>query len=253
MEVRGYGDAATWVYGQALEPDEWHDGDLLSLQEVRHVHYLCMTPVWTVEPHAHASDSEGPGDFRRLEIAAFSAGMKPPSWTDVEPLMRGWVDDTNQLRRGVEVPLPEALARIHNEFERIHPFLDSNGRVGRLVLNLVLGRLGYPPAIIHKRDRDTYLRALRRADDGEHGPLGELIARSVTANLHRFVVPAVAGPARRVPLAALATPELSENALRVAAIRGRLRAVKGDNGVWQSSKAWVEQYKASRYRRDRSA
>lgn len=251
MEVRGYGDAATWVYGQAKEPDDWHCGALISLQEVRHVHHLCMAPVWTVEPHSHATSGEGPGAFRRHEIAAFAAGMRPPSWTEVDHLMRAWVDDANGLpdeSTESEMPLPEALARTHNDFERVHPFLDGNGRVGRLVLNLILCRLGYPPAIIYKRDRERYLKALRRADDGDYGPLGELIARSVTTNVHRFVISAVAGPARLVPLAALATRDLSENALRVAAIRGRLRAVKDDSGLWRSSVTWVEQYKASRYR-----
>jgi hypothetical protein len=145
--------------------------------------------------------------------------------------------------------LPEALARVHNTFERIHPFLDGNGRTGRLVLNLILGRLGYPPAIIFKRDRDKYLQAMRRADRDEFGPLGELIARSVTDNLYRFVIPAVAGPVKLVPLAALANDEVTENALRVAASRGRLRASKGDDGHWRSSRKWVDQYLAARHSR----
>lgn len=113
----------------------------------------------------------------------------------------------------------------------------------------MLGRLGYPPAIIYKRDRDKYLQAMRRADREDLGPLGELIARSVTANLYRFVLPAVAGPVKLIPLAALASRDLSENALRVAATRGRLRAVKGDDGAWRSSKKWVAEYRRSRYRR----
>ena len=56
--------------------------------------------------------------------------------------------------------VPLALARSHCSFERIHPFIDGNGRVGRLVLNLILVRLGWPPAIIYKRARDRYLTAL---------------------------------------------------------------------------------------------
>lgn len=45
LEVQGYGAAANWVYGQAIEPGDWIDGDLISLAEVRHVHDLAMAPV----------------------------------------------------------------------------------------------------------------------------------------------------------------------------------------------------------------
>jgi hypothetical protein len=62
-------------------------------------------------------------------------------------------------------------------------------------------------------------------------------------------VPAIAGPARLVPLQALATDKLSADALRVAAIRGRLKAAKAADGTWRSSRAWIDEYEASRYKR----
>ena len=103
--------------------------------------------------------------------------------------------------------------------------------------------------MIYTRDRHRYLRALQCADGGDPGPLGELIARAVTDNLYRFVVPAVAGPHRLVPIVSLATTTRSVSTLRAAIERGRLKAQKGPNGQWRSTRAWVDEYVASKYRR----
>ncbi|WP_198545910.1 Fic family protein [Actinacidiphila yeochonensis] len=254
-EVQGYADAARWVYGQALEPDAWHDGRLLTIAEIRHIHHAAMTPVWDVAPHADANGRETPGNFREHAIAPFAEGMTPPDWPLVPACVEQWVGDVCAVGRGIESggdlgkPLPEVLADIHNRFERIHPFIDGNGRTGRLVLNLVLVRLGYPPIIILKRQRDAYLSALRRADSGDCGALGELVARAMEDNLNRFIVPNVAGPARLVPLAALVDEEHSLAALRQAAQRGRLSAVQGADGVWRASRKSVAAYRASKHKR----
>lgn len=255
MEVKGYADAARWVYGQALEPDAWSDGGLVTLNEIRRIHHLAMTPVWGVAPHPEAGEQESPGSFRRHDIRPFDAGMTPPPWPDVPAKMATWVDQARDLgdvvREGkaLPAPLPEALALLHGAFERVHPFLDGNGRAGRLVLNLILVRLGYPPVIIFKQRRPAYLSALSRSDAGDQGPLGELIARAMLDNLNRFIVPNVAGPARLVPLTALADVDFSVAALRQAAQRGRLDAVQGGDGIWRSSRKAVDAYRASRHKR----
>jgi fido (protein-threonine AMPylation protein) len=249
LEVRGYADAANWVYGHGIQPGDWGGGKLLTLAEVREIHRLAMTPVWDVAPHPQATPREGPGSFREHDIEPFPEGMRPPEWTEVPALTRDWIGDAQALRKADDSTIAEALAILHARFEQVHPFLDGNGRTGRLVLNLLLVRLGYPPAIIYKGDRSRYLTALRRADQGDPGPLGEFLARAVLDNLYKFVVPAIAGPARMVPLPALATKEISANALRVAAVRGRLKAAKAADGSWRSSSAWVEEYATSRYKR----
>lgn len=249
LEVRGYADAANWVYGHGIQPGDWGGGKPIILAEVRQVHTLAMTPVWDVAPHPQATPREGPGSFREHDIEPFPGEMRPPEWTEVPMLVSDWITDAQALRKADESTIAEALARLHARFEQIHPFLDGNGRTGRLILNLLLIRLGYPPAIIYKGDRSRYLAALRRADRGDPGPLGEFLARSVLDNLYKFVVPAIAGPARMVPLPALATELLSANALRVAAVRGRLKAAKAADGTWRSSATWVEEYAASRYKR----
>jgi len=251
LEVKGYAEAARWVYGQGLEPGDQPRRHLLNITEVRHVHRLALTPVWDVAPHAHAHDDESPGSFRTHDIAPFPGGMSPPTHPLVPARMRDWLDEVRRLEHGDHNHVVERLGQLHAHFEQVHPFLDGNGRVGRLLLNLLLARLGYPPAIIQKRDRARYLKALRRADSENFGPLGEMIARAVLDNLYRFVVPAVAGPVRLVPLAALTSKEISAIALRNAAQRGRLRAQRGTDGQWRSSRAWVEEYLASRHQRRR--
>lgn len=231
---------------------EW----LVTVSEVRSVHQLVTSAAREVAPHPSAHLDESPGSYRTHDIREFAGGMKPPSWVEVPSRMTSWVDSVNEFGaqlsslqvsavRTVDIPL--RLAALHCEFERIHPFLDGNGRTGRLLLNLILVRLGFPPVIIFKRDRAKYLSALDRADQADLGPLAELIARSVIDNLHKFVVPGIAGPARLVPLQSLATPELAYAALRQAARRGRLDATHGSDGVWRTSKAAVIAYQRRRY------
>lgn len=221
---------------------------LLTLAELREVHYQAMTPVWDVAPHPEATDREMPGNFREHEIRPFPSGMTPITFPLVHSEINHWIDTVNSLDTGASV-FPEALAKIHCRFEQIHPFLDGNGRTGRLILNLILVRLGYPPMVIYKRDRDRCLTALSRADAGNARPLGQIFARAILDSLNRFVFPAVAGPVRLVPLAALGTPDLNPAALRAAAVRGRLRATRGQDGLWRSTRQWVDEYKKTRYQR----
>ncbi len=249
LEVKSYGEAALWVYRQAHRTDrDWSDDAILHISEVREVHERVVATVWRHAPPDGLDDQEGPGSFRRHDIHPFASGMRPPPWPDVPQLMHNWVASASDSPRSDVAHLVEHLAALHAAFERIHPFRDGNGRVGRLLLNVLLVRHGYPPAIVYKRDRDKYLRALARSDGGDNGPLGELIARSVKHSIDRFLLPGLAGPHRMVPLVALADGELTHNALHTAAKRGRLRAQR-QRDQWYSTKQWVEEYKRSRHRR----
>ncbi len=201
MEVTGYGDAASWVYREAMGAGDRTDDALITVREVRHIHHLAMSAVWQVSPQPDATDAESPGNFRRHDIHPFGEGMTPPSWRLVPAGLDAWANAVNTIpARLAGENLPELLADAHNHFERIRPFIDGNGRTCRLALNLVLVRLGYPPVVILKEQRAGYLRAMQQADKGDVGPLGEIIARGMIDNLNRFIIRVWPDPRSSSPL-----------------------------------------------------
>jgi cell filamentation protein, protein adenylyltransferase len=249
LEVQGYADAALWVYGQAVKLiGSAHDYRDLTVTELREIHRRVVEPAWRFAPPENLDPRDGPGEFRHTNIQPLRAGLIPPEWTLVKPLLGDWLDEANSVVRSDSPHTIESFADLHAAFERIHPFNDGNGRVGRLVLNLLLVRYGYPPAVVNKKDRIRYLDGLKRADEGDPGSLGELLARSVKHGIDRFLIPGLAGPHRYVPLSALTDLGFSHNALVLAAQRGRLQATQR-NGQWYSSRRCIEDYRRSRYRR----
>ncbi|MFA4887590.1 MAG: Fic family protein [Candidatus Nanoarchaeia archaeon] len=97
----------------------------------------------------------------RVIKANFKATPAPYVKTDMGLLLDWYKKNKNNLH-----PFVLATA-FHHKFERIHPFLDGNGRTGRMLLNYLLLKNNYPPTIIHKKTRTTYLKALREADKAD--------------------------------------------------------------------------------------
>ncbi|MEK8017442.1 MAG: Fic family protein [Candidatus Parabeggiatoa sp.] len=67
----------------------------------------------------------------------------------------------------------------HYNLVRIHPFDDGNGRGARILMNLILIKKGYPPAIIRQEERRQYLATLNQADNGDNGPFLIFVANAL--------------------------------------------------------------------------
>jgi len=97
----------------------------------------------------------------RVIRSNFDATPAPYVKTDMDLLLKWYNKNKNNLN-------PLVLATIfHHKFEKIHPFMDGNGRTGRTLLNYILIKANYPPLIIHKKTRSLYLEALRIADKSD--------------------------------------------------------------------------------------
>lgn len=232
LEVEGYARAADWVYRHAA------DYDHVPVIVVSEVHKNAMELVWRIQPPV---TNDAPGTWRNTPVKVGAVKISTPAAIPAE--LGAWSDSTKRQ----ENFHPVVHAAVHHAwFERIHPFVDGNGRVGRLLLNFMLIQRGYPPAVILASDRPRYLRALRLADKEHPNLLADVIARAVSGTLCRLLIPNLAGDAKLVPLTALAAHgPYSGEYLRTLASRGHLRVMR-DGRLLLSSKAWLDQYMKTR-------
>ena len=95
------------------------------------------------------------GNYRRVPVRIMGAVHIPPQPYAIEPKMYELLQDYEKDSRNIV----EKLAEFHIRFESIHPFIDGNGRTGRLLVNLEFMKAGYPPIDIKFTDRKRYYDA----------------------------------------------------------------------------------------------
>ena len=116
----------------------------ISESVIKQIHYLVL-----------ADKKEDRGVYRRVPVRIMGAQHEPVQpyliVPKMEELLHTFVESTEHI--------VTKLARFHIEFEGIHPFIDGNGRTGRLLINLELMKAGYPPIDIKFTDRISYYNA----------------------------------------------------------------------------------------------
>ena len=106
-----------------------------------------------------------------------------PDWQEVKGLMNGLIGFIKKNKDKIN-PV-ELSARAHYKFEKIHPFGDGNGRIGRLLINQILWHEGYPMLIIEYKKRRSYYKALNKSEDGF---VSYFTRRYLSVNKRRLIV-----------------------------------------------------------------
>lgn len=171
LEVVNVRDAWEWLNGLVRESRPVNEEAILKLHEI------LMKGILGDEA----------GAYRRAPVFIRGSRHVPPNWVKVPDLMAAFVARL-QEGPGGKHPIRFA-AEAHIELAGIHPFVDGNGRVCRMLVNLLLMRSGYPPALYTQTSRAPYLKALETAQvEGQPNPFVQITAGATEFMLDRYLL-----------------------------------------------------------------
>jgi len=188
VEMTGHNEAIEWVI-DILKEDR-----PLTENFIRQLHTLLLKESYEVD----ALTPDGKPTKKRIEVGKYKTTpnhvrtatgeifyFATPEETPAK------MDDLLQWYKGESKEKdtnPVLLAaEFHYKFIRIHPFDDGNGRMARILMNLILMQQGYPPVIIKTDDKENYFAVLRQADAGMLEPFVEYIAQNLLRSLELMI------------------------------------------------------------------
>lgn len=170
LEIIGHRDAFKYVESLVSEKQEFSE------YVIKSIHSLVLM-----------DRAEDRGMYRRIPVRIMGAFHEPPQPYLVEPMMNELI--VNHTVRKAKMHLVEAVALFHLDFEGIHPFIDGNGRTGRLLINLELMQNGYPAIDVKFSDRRKYYQAFDEYYRNQNElPMVEMVAGYVNERLEGYLM-----------------------------------------------------------------
>lgn len=148
LEVVGHRDA--FLYVESLISEDVYFSEYI----IKSIHSLILL-----------NRAEDRGIYRRVPVTIGGASNQPVPPYLIEPEMNTLLLEYGKSKSSMH--LLEAIALFHLKFEGIHPFIDGNGRTGRLLINLELIKNGYPPINIKFQNRKNYYDAFTKYFDND--------------------------------------------------------------------------------------
>ena len=170
LEVLGHRDAMRLMMRLAQVQQPLEETSILELQRV-------------ILSRVQESDA---GRYRTVRVRVTGSSRIFPNPLKVPELMTELVAQINAMLTRAEHPVLIAAAA-HFGLVYIHPFADGNGRTVRLLMNLILLRHGYPPALLPVTKRLEYYAALEEANDGDMNDFNEFIAQITLVTLQNMI------------------------------------------------------------------
>lgn len=139
MEAVGHQDALDFIHSFALSREKIREMD------IRQIHRLVFC----------RNDPQDAGSYSPYQRRISGSSVVLPSPAEIGPLMVNFGDWLSNA-----APSAETAFEAHEKLVAIHPFTDGNGRTARLLMNLVLFKVAYPPVVIGPEQRQDYIIAL---------------------------------------------------------------------------------------------
>ncbi len=167
LEVIGHKEAFDYVRDLVSENSE------LSESIIKNIHYLVLS-----------DKRQDRGVYRKIPVKIVGAAHEPIQPYLIIPKMQELLEDYKKSKEDIATK----LARFHIEFEAIHPFIDGNGRTGRLLVNLELMKEGYPPIDIKFTDRMKYYKAFDEYHINDNiSVMADLFAKYINERLDLYI------------------------------------------------------------------